>query len=217
MNNRIIVNFKAYRNALGDRSEELVKSFSEVYKEIDGEVIVAPSSFDTFRTAGNGIKIYSQHVGPLKPGSHTGHSVAEAVEATGASGSLINHSERRMDSESIEDAVSRCEELGLETVVCAQTVEEVEEYSSFRPDFIAFEPPELIGGDTAVSQAEPEMIREAVESTADGVETLTGAGIKSAEDVSKSIELGCSGVLVASGIVKSDNPAETLEKMCEGL
>jgi triosephosphate isomerase len=217
MMNKIIVNFKAYEEALGRKSEELIDNFDEVDEKIDGEVIVAPTAFDLARNLDKKVKVYGQHVGPREPGSHTGHSVAEAVEASGASGTLINHSEKRMDKESIEKAVNRSKSLGLETVVCAQTVEEVAEYSSFDPNFIAFEPPELIGGDTAVSQAEPELIEEAVEKTADGVETLTGAGIKSTEDVSRSIELGCSGVLVASGIIKSEDPAESLEKMCEGL
>ena len=217
MNKKIIVNFKAYKEALGEKAGILSEKFRKIDAKFDGEVIVSPSSVDLLRTVDKDVRTYAQHVGPLETGSHTGHTVAEAVEASGASGTLINHSEKRMNAEDVEKAVERCKDLGLETVVCAQTVKEVEEYSSFDPDFIAFEPPELIGGDTAVSQAEPEVIEEAVERTAEGVSTLTGAGIKSSEDVSKSIELGCQGVLVASGVVKSENPVESLEKLCEGL
>lgn len=217
MSKKIIVNFKAYNEALGEKAEILAEKFTEVDGKTDGDVIVSPTAVDLLRTVDKDIKTFAQHAGPLDTGSHTGHTVAEAVEVSGASGTLINHSEKRMDTEDIESAVERCESLGLKTVVCAQTVDEVEEYSSFDPDFIAFEPPELIGGDTAVSQAEPEVIEEAVERTAEGVETLTGAGIKSSEDVSKSIELGCQGVLVASGVVKSENPVESLENLCEGL
>ena len=217
MNKKIIVNFKAYKEALGEKADILAKKFEKIDSELDGEVIVAPSNVDLLRAVDKDVKTYAQHTGPLETGSHTGHTVAEAVEASGVSGTLINHSEKRMDAEDIEKAVERCGNLGLETVVCAQTVDEVEEYSSFDPDFIAFEPPELIGGETAVSQAEPEVIREAVDRTAEGVGTLTGAGIKSSEDVSKSIELGCQGVLVASGVVKSENPVESLENLCEGL
>lgn len=214
---KIIVNFKTYKEGLGENADILSEKFGKVDSEFDGEVIVAPSNVDLLRAVDKDVKTYAQHTGPLETGSHTGHSVAEALEASGASGTLINHSEKRMDAEDIKKSVERCERLGLETVVCAQTVDEVEEYSSFAPDFMAFEPPELIGGGKAVSQAEPEVIREAVDRTAEGVGTLTGAGIKSSEDVRKSIELGCQGVLVASGVVKSENPVESLENLCEGL
>ena len=61
------------------------------------------------------------------------------------------------------------------------------------------------------------MIRKAVENTADGVETLAGAGIKDSEDVRKSMELGCSGILVASGVVKSEDPEKSLRELCKGL
>jgi triosephosphate isomerase len=42
---------------------------------------------------------------------------------------------------------------------------------------------------------------------------LCGAGIKSGLDVSKAIELGVSGVLLASGVTKSSNPKEALEDL----
>jgi len=62
-------------------------------------------------------------------------------------------------------------------VVCAQSPEECEKLSKFNPDYIAYEPPELIGGDKSVSDAHPELIQKAVRASGD-VPTLTGAGIK---------------------------------------
>lgn len=211
----IIVNFKAYEEASGEEAISLAESFSRLDKS--DNVVVAPDLVDTSKVADFSVKVFGQHVDGVKPGSHTGSVTADSLNNLGVSGSLINHSERRLEPEEIRKSVEACKRNNLKSIVCAQTVEEVEKFSSYRPDYVAFEPPELIGGDLPVSEAEPEIIREAVSKTFDGVGTLTGAGIKDREDVSKSIELGCKGVLVASGVVKSDNPVKSLENLCDGL
>jgi len=45
------------------------------------------------------------------------------------------------------------------------------------------------------------------------VRFLCGAGVTTPEDVSKALELGSQGVLVASSVVKSKNPKTALEGM----
>ena len=67
------------------------------------------------------------------------------------------------------------------------------------PTYFCIEPPELIGGDVSVSTAHPELIRAAVE--ASPVPVLTGAGVKTGEDLRIAAELGSAGVILASGIV----------------
>jgi len=84
------------------------------------------------------------------------------------------------------------------------------------PDMIAIEPPELIGTGISVSKARPELITESVNEIRrlnSRVKVLCGAGVTSAEDVSKALELGSEGVLVASGIVKSKDPRIVLQSM----
>jgi triosephosphate isomerase len=209
----LIVNYKAYRKAIGEESEKLTE---EVEKGADGKkVVICPQAADLNRLDTD-LEMFAQHVDGVETGSHTGSNQVKAVKDSGASGTLINHSERRLEDEEIKKSVEVCKDEGLSSVVCAQTTEECERYSKFDPEYIAFEPPELIGGDKAVSKAEPEVIEEAVEKAGD-VSTLTGAGIKSREDVEKSIEHGCEGVLIASGVVKSENIEKTVEKLCKGL
>jgi len=208
----IIVNFKAYSEALGYKARELSKKCEKASDKTGERVISAPQDQDIRVCNG---EIFAQHIDPVEPGSHTGSSLGEGLKDAGASGTIINHSEKRINKEKIEKIIERCEELGLESVVCAQSPEECMELSKLGPDYIAFEPPELIGGDISVSEDEPEAIREAVEKSEAPV--LTGAGIKTREDVEKSIELGCKGVLVASGVVKNEKPYKELLDLCEGL
>lgn len=211
----IVVNFKAYGNAVGKKSEEIIEACHRASEDTGERVIVAPQPEDLLRV--DDAEAFAQHVDGVNPGSHTGSILAKGLKDAGASGTLINHSENRLRARSIEASINAAESLGLETIVCAQSPEECERFSEFGPDYIAFEPPELIGGDNPVSEAKPGLIEEAVERTADGVETLTGAGIKSRKDVEKSVELGCEGVLVASGVVKANDIYGEVKELCEGL
>ncbi|MFB6217410.1 MAG: triose-phosphate isomerase [Candidatus Aenigmatarchaeota archaeon] len=211
----IIVNFKTYAEAMGDKATALAEACGKASKKTGQRVISVPTATDLLRLEDIDSEVFSQHVDPVEPGSHTGSTLVENVKQAGATGTLINHSEKRMQPNQIEKAVERADQAGMTTVVCAQDPEECGTYSRFKPDFIAYEPPELIGGDTSVSEAKPELIARAVEESE--VPVLTGAGIKTREDVEKSVELGCHGVLVASGVVKSEDTYEEILELCKGL
>lgn len=210
----IIINTKAYRKGVGDELEKLVKTCTD---SVDPDnLIFSVQPEDLLRLEDKDVEVFAQHIDSANPGSHTGSILAEGVKEAGASGTLINHSENRLEKDKIKACVEKADQLGLTTVVCAQSPKECRELKEFEPDYIAFEPPELIGGDTSVAEAEPEIIEEAVEA-ASPVDALTGAGIHTTKDVSKSIELGCKGVLVASGVVKAENPGEEVKELVKGL
>ncbi|MFB6204130.1 MAG: triose-phosphate isomerase [Candidatus Nanohaloarchaea archaeon] len=213
---KLILNMKAYREGTGENFGSLADLSIEAANEFEHELVIAAQPSDIHRMDDRYVTGFAEHIDPVEPGSHTGHILPEAVKEAGAEGTLINHSERRLEKEEIRKTVERAKEAGLTTVVCAQSPEECAEIREFEPDYIAYEPPELIGGDVSVSEAEPEMIEKAVEASKP-VPTLTGAGIKNTEDVEKSIELGCEGVLVASGVVKSDDPYRETKELMEGL
>ena len=208
----IIINFKAYKEATNWKARSLSRKCQKASEESEARIISAPQTQDLRICEG---EIFAQHVDGVENGSHTGSVLAEGLKDSGASGTILNHSEDRMKEEEIEKSIQRCKDLGLTTVVCAQTPEECGELSKLEPDYVAFEPPELIGGDTSVSEAKPDLIEDAVNQSE--VELLTGAGIKSKKDVEKSIELGCEGILVASGVVKAEEPYEKIMELCKGL
>ena len=88
------------------------------------------------------------------------------------------------------------------------------------PDFIAVEPPELIGTGIPVSKAKPEIVSgsvKAVQEVNSSVQVLCGAGITTGEDVAKAVELGTVGVLVASGIVRAKDQRAAIEDMVRAL
>ena len=92
------------------------------------------------------------------------------------------------------------------SIVCADDLKEVETLSLFSPDFLAIEPPELIGKGIAVSKANPSIIKDSVQvvkGISSTVKVLCGAGIVDKTDVEKAVELGAEGILISSGVVKS--------------
>ena len=213
----MVVNFKTYLEATGKRAIELAKVAEDVSRETGVTIIVAPQFTDIEPVSKTvDVPVFSQHMDAVKPGAHTGHVLAEAVKSAGADGSLLNHSERRINPSEIAESVKLCAEADLRSLVCADTTEASVGIAKMMPDMIAIEPPELIGTGISVSKARPELITESVNEIRKlnrGVKVLCGAGVTSAEDVSKALELGSEGVLVASGIVKSKDPRIVLQSM----
>jgi triosephosphate isomerase len=215
----IIVNFKTYLEATGQRAVELARKAEKISKEMGVYVGVAPQFADiaTVARAVN-IPVFAQHVDPVKPGSYTGHVLAESVKEAGATGTLINHSERQLRLSDIDAILKLTREKGLLSCVCANNPSISAAVAALRPDIIAIEPPELIGSGIPVSKAQPEIVTgtiKLVREVNSEVTVLCGAGISHGEDVSAALKLGTEGVLVASGIVKAKDPYSILHEFAE--
>ena len=215
----ILVNFKTYIEATGKRGVELAKIADKVSRDSGVTIAVAPQ-FTDLKTVTEAVEIpvFSQHIDPIKPGAYTGHVLADAVKAAGASGTILNHSERRIKISEIEEILSLARVSDLASVVCTDTPGVSAAVASLGPDMIAIEPPDLIGTGVAVSKARPELITNAIKrirSVNDSVDILCGAGVSTAEDVGKALELGTRGVLVSSSVVKGTNPGQLLENMTD--
>ena len=213
----VIINFKVYSEVEGIRSLELSEICEKVAAESGANLIVCPPMVELSYVADQvEIPVFSQNVDPRKPGSGTGFTTPSLVKATGASGTLINHSEHKQPAEDVGCCVQICKELGLTTCVCADTVDIAKQLASFSSDYIAVEPPELIGGDISVTTANPGIVSgtvEAVKSVDKNIKVLCGAGVKNGTDVKTAVDLGAEGVLLASGVVKSSNPEDVIRDL----
>lgn len=216
----IIVNLKAYPQAIGERSAEVSEEIAEAGREKGIEVGVSPQYADLYRVSEDvDVPVYAQHVDPLEPGRGTGSLLPEAAKKAGAVGSLVNHSERRLDLAEIESIVERLDEIGLDSVVCAESVGRAGEVAEFSPDVVAVEPPELIGSGRSVSKVKPDVVEETVDEVHgvdSDVHVLCGAGVSSGEDVKVALELGAEGVLIASAVVKAEDPKGAMQELAEG-
>jgi triosephosphate isomerase len=209
----IILNYKTYVESTGRKGRVLTRTAHEVARERNVRIIVCPQTPDLYLHKDSEIEVFAQHVDPIEPGSHTGHVLPLALVEAGASGSLINHSEDRMPADRIKKCVDICRQHKLTSVVCAESIDKVKEVAAFKPDYIAIEPPELIGSGIPVSKADPGIVSKSVEAVRaidPSIVVLCGAGISKGEDVKAALELGTRGVLLASGVVKAKDPRKAL-------
>ncbi len=213
----VLINLKCYLEATGSKAVQLARYAEQASVKFGVTVAVAPQTADLrLVSQQTKVPVFAQHVDSVKPGSYTGHVLAESVLEAGVSGILVNHSERRLEAGIIEDTVTRARDLKLTTVVCANTSGIAAAVASLGPDMIAVEPPELIGSGVAVSKAKPEIITDTVSKIrriSSQVTILCGAGITSGEDVKEALRLGTQGVLVASGVVKAKDQAAAIEDL----
>lgn len=213
-----ITNFKNYEQAVGANAIKLAKIHEKVSKETGVSIAIAVNALDVARVAeAVSIPVFAQHIDACDYGSFTGYILPQAVKKAGAAGTLLNHSERRIDPEILGNLISYAQKGSLCRIVCAENAEEVEKIAEYDPDFIAYEPPELIGStDISVATAKPEVIADSVQA-ARHIPLLVGAGINNVEDIKIALKLGAKGFLVASAIVKSSDPEKTLREMVEPL
>lgn len=217
----VVVNFKTYTEASGPAALELAKVCSEVSSESGASIVIAPPMPDMALVAASvRIPVFAQHIDPVNSGSTTGHVTVENALASGAKGTLVNHSERRLKLAEIHDVIDRCMRSGLETIACTNNLPVSKACAAMEPNFVAIEPPELIGGDVSVTTANPKIVSdtvEAIRTISREVGVLCGAGVKNGRDVAKAIELGTDGVLLASGVVKAKDRRSALLDLVSGL
>jgi len=215
----MIVNFKAYEKGVGDRAVELALMCEKVAKKYEVNIGLAVQPADIARIAKKVRKccVISQHIDPIEFGAYTGHVHAKSVKDAGAIGTLINHSEKRLKEGEVKECVRIARRFGLISIVCCGNLREVRKYLRFKPDVIAYEPPELIGTGISVSKAKPEVVKKAAELVKDETILICGAGISSRKDVKKALELGTRGVLVASAILLAKNRKRVLESFAKEM
>jgi len=214
----LIINFKNYGEVSGEGAVKLARAAQAVAKKLKVEIVLAPPQPALALVAKSvKVSVICQHVDNEKMGSSTGYLVPEVAKSYGASGSLINHSEHRIEMKQIAGLVERLRGLRMTSIVCAREPWEVMEISAFQPDFIAIEPPELIGSGRAVSTENPVIITKSIEAAGSRSKVICGAGITGRGDVAKAMELGSRGVLVASGIIKASSWAGKIAELAAGM
>lgn len=216
----IIVNFKTYEQATGKNAVKLAKACERVANKSKVNMIVAVQAADILRVAAAvKIPVFAQHVDNISHGKNTGYVLPESVKQAGASGTLLNHAEHKLDYNVLAATIIKCKMLGLTTVVCAANNKEAAIAARLSPDFIAVELPELIGTLVSVSKVKPEVVTSAIAEIkkAGNIPVLCGAGVANGDDVLKALKLGTKGVLLATAVTTATNPEATLAELVKFL
>ncbi|MEM4240468.1 MAG: triose-phosphate isomerase [Candidatus Woesearchaeota archaeon] len=207
----IIVNCKAYENCIGEGAVRMAQICERVARLTKTNIAVAVETPDIYHVRmAVQIPVFAQHIDAEEPGAHTGAVIPESVKDAGAAGTLLNHSEKKLNPASIGKSIERAKKAGLITIVCAATPSEAKRIAALKPDIIAIEPPELIGGNISVSTAKPELVTQTTRAIKE-IPVICGAGIKTKDDAAKAVKLGAKGILVASGVTLAKNPEQVLK------
>jgi triosephosphate isomerase len=217
----ILVNLKSYKEGTGSRAHMIAQAAELISQESGVTIGVAPTYIDLHPLCHHfAIPVYAQHVAAFEPGAHTGHITADGIRAAGAAGSLLNHSERRLTIADIEASIRALQAQKLAPVVCTNNEATSAAAAALSPEYVAIEPPELIGSGVSVSKANPEIISRSVATVRavnPKVKLLTGAGIQSGDCVKIAVDLGTDGVLLASSVVKAKDPGVVLRDLVSKL
>ena len=211
----IVVNFKTYQEAHGVAAEELAVIMQDLVTNARMVAVVSAFDLSSVVSAAPNLEVWTQHLDPINFGSNTGWLHPETAVLRGAKGTLINHAEHKVSIEHIAMLLDSVPE-DFTVCACAADIDEARALSALEPNYVAVEPPELIGGEISVTTADPEIVSgtaAAIREISDSVGILCGAGVKNGDDVSTAINLGTSGVLLASGVTKVNDPRSALNDL----
>ncbi|MCR5004769.1 MAG: triose-phosphate isomerase [Clostridiales bacterium] len=161
------------------------------------------------------IHVLAPHMDSLRPGRGIAEILPEAVADAGAEGVMLNHAEKRLNYTELESIMQRAKELGLLTVVCADSMAEIRAVAMLGPDVIVAEPEELIGKCTG---GDISYVGEAVRTVKEidpGIQVLVGAGIRNGKDVYDVILAGSDASGSSSAVVLAEDRAAMVEEMAE--
>lgn len=208
---------KAY--LYGDKMLELAKIIDTTALKYNVDVIVTPQYTDIKLLADNTerIFIFAQHMDFLPIGRGLGSVLPEAVKAAGAVGVMLNHAEKKLSINVIEKTIARADEVELATIVCADTLEEMETIAKLNPNLIVAEPTALIGTGQTSDMDYVKDTMEAVKNINPDIMVLQGAGISNGDDVYNVIKAGAMATGSTSGIIKAEDPAAMVEEMLYSL
>jgi len=199
----------------GERMLNFAKIADTVSKKYDVRIILTPQYTDIRMLAQEteNLLVFAQHMDALPVGRGLGAILPEAVKAAGAVGVMLNHAEKPLSISALYQTIKRADEVGLATIVCADTIEEAEAIAHFAPNIIVAEPTRLIGNGQTSDEKYIAETTAAIKKINPEILVLQGAGISNGRDVYNVIKAGADATGTTSGIMKAADPEAMLDEM----
>lgn len=208
------VNFKVYPETNGDRAVEFARLLEEIEAETDARFVLTPQIPDIRTvTEQTDVAVTAPYVDAVEPGRGMGKILPETIADAGADGVVINHAENRDTLTDLVWKIERCRDLGMDSVVCVDSIEMGRAVAEFDPDSMIYEMPEDISSSRAITQTHPDRVREFVAMVGEEnprTRVLVGGGISTAEDVRLAFEQGGHATGAASAVSLADDPESLL-------
>jgi triosephosphate isomerase len=212
-----VVNPKSY--LYGEETYKLAKKTDELCEKYDFDCLFTAQLIDLPWVVQNCPHLIpcAQFMESLKPGRGMGHVLPEALAAAGVKATFLNHAENPMTVHELAATIARADEVGILTVVCADSVEEARAIAELHPDVMTCELTSLIGTGKVAGEDYMRSSTEAVKAISPTTKVLQAAGIHSGQNVYDAIMYGADATGGTSGIVAADDPFATLDEMFAAL
>jgi triosephosphate isomerase (TIM) len=187
----------------------IAKSAESASIEFDVAVILTAPVLDLehMKLAAPDLWLFAQHMDADRPGRSSGALVPEALRDVGADGVMLNHAEHPLDFATLRRTLERAQEVGLLSLVCANSPDEARRIARLGPTIILVEPPELIGTRTGGSRPDIRLTDDDIASIDPTILVMHGGGIGSVEHVAELIGCGASGTGSTSAIIDAPDPS----------
>jgi len=207
-------------NCWGAEAVRLAVEADRLAEATGVSIVYDPQAVDipAVAAATSRILVFAQHMDPMAPGRGVGGVLAEALRDAGAVGTLLNHSERPMALGAMTRAIERAREVGLFTLVFADSPREAAALAHLGPDIILAEPPELIATGVSAGSVMAGFVADtvaAVKAVDPAILVMSEAGVNGPEDVDQMIRLGLDGTGSSSGILRAPDPLAAMRAMLE--
>lgn len=212
-----IVNPKAY--LYGERALKLAKLADELAEKYDLDILFTAQHVDLrlIKAACPHLIITAQHMDGLTPGRGMGHILPDALAEAGVEAVFLNHAEHACTFAQLARAVARGKELGIASIICADSVDEAKLLAGLHPEIMVCEPTSLIGTGKVSGDDYMTATNNAVKSVSPETLVLQAAGISSGRNVYDAIMSGADGTGATSGIVAAADPEAMLAEMVEAV
>ena len=169
------------------------------------------------RAATHRIHVFAPHMDPLRPGRGLADTLPESLVAAGAEGVMLNHCEKPLPLSVLRATIERAKEVGLTTIVCADSCAEAAAIAHLKPDIIVAEPSELVGKGVACGPDYVKAATRAVKDVDPDILVLTAAGISNGQDVYDTIIAGADATGSSSGVAKAADRAAMVDEMISAV
>lgn len=163
------------------------------------------------------IHVFAPHMDPIYPGRGLADILPESLVAAGAEGVMLNHAEKPLTHGVLKETIRRAREVGLSTIVCADSMADASRIAALKPDMIVAEPSELIGTGVSVGEEYVAAATIAVKSVDPDILVLTAAGISNGQDVYDTIIAGADATGSSSGIAKAPDREAMVDEMIKAV
>ena len=203
----------------GDDILKLAKDADEASAKYGVDVIFTCPVVDIRRVkeATKHIHVFAPHMDPIPVGRGLADILPESLVAAGAEGVMLNHVEKPLDFDTLAATITRAKEVGLTTIVCADSMADAGKIAGLAPDIIVCEPSELIGTGVSVGPEYVEAATKCVKDVNENILVLTAAGISNGTDVYNTIIAGADATGSSSGVAKAPDRTAMVNEMLSSV